>query len=128
MKKKFMSLAVLSLFAVSLASCTFATKPTNPASQTTPTATEPGTEQSRTLPAVEEVNEAPFNSIKLMYGDKVYAFDKTNKKVVVTKYNNYSEYKNNSGTKLFEESVKYIKYDSTTNGVYFVNDNRGYTI
>lgn len=80
-----------------------------------------------TTPTSVEYNDTTVEAGKYMYLKVVYDFDKTNKKIKATEYASYSQYKNNTGTLLFEKDVKYIDY-SNSHAVYFVNDNKEYYV
>ena len=68
---------------------------------------------------VEEVADCDLPSGKYMVNKTVYDYNKTDKKVVVTEYENYSDYLNNRGTKKYEGTVKFIQYTSSITAILF---------
>ena len=72
-----------------------------------------------------------IDSLNLESGDymvvqTVYSFDKANKKLIATKYEDYDSYKNKQGTVLYDGSVRFVKVTSmmlgTLNAAYFEID------
>lgn len=70
-----------------------------------------------------DVETIDVPSGEYMVTDTIYAFDKDNKKISVTKYEDYDSYKNKQGTVLYDGAVRFVKVSSTFaadyNAVYF---------
>ena len=110
--KKVLTVALaLGLVGLLLTSCSSEGSETT----TTPVATST---QTTTTAQYKEVADTDFKSGKYMHNASVYEFDKTNKKIIITDYKNYTAYKNNEGTKKLDTTVKFVE-STFGNAVYF---------
>lgn len=78
---------------------------------------------------IVEVADCDLPSGKYMVNKTVYDYTKTDKKIIVTEYANYSDYLNNIGTKKYEGTVKFVQYKSDVTAILFndgTNDNYFY--
>ncbi len=81
---------------------------------------EPVETSTQVTPTYQEVSECPIETGTYMLNNELYDFNKDTKKMIVTKYNDYSAYKSNQGEKQVDTTVKYISYNGR-NTIYFVN-------
>ena len=77
------------------------------------------TPSSSTERVVEEVSDCDLPSGKYMVNKTVYDYNKTDKKIIVTEYETYTDYLNNTGTKKYEGTVKFIQYTSSITAILF---------
>ena len=68
-----------------------------------------GSQGGQTQPTYKELDDCDFPVGKYMINDIVYDYNKTDKKVIATKYESYSAYKNNDGVKQFETTVNFVE-------------------
>ena len=88
-------------------------------------------------PVVSESSEEPVISVVNPYVDietidieggdymvntTIYSFDKANKKMKVTQYEDYESYKKNEGTLLFDVAVRFVLVNNNYNAIYFENE------
>ena len=125
--KKLIKLIPVILLGIVLASCGETSNNKN--TPVDPPNPGPSIQEPDPEPELVEVSTTEVEGGKYMYNDVVYDIDKTLKKVTVTRYTSYTAYKNNTGTLLFEKSIKYVKYEKSDvehNAVYFENDSKVY--
>ena len=75
----------------------------------------------------DEVSDVPLETGTYMKNNEVYDFNKETKKLIITKYEDYDSYKNNSGVKQLETTVQFIDFNGN-NAVYFQNGEKEFFI
>ena len=75
-----------------------------------------------------DIDSVNLESGEYMVLDTIYAFDKENKKLTASKYEDYDSYKSKQGTVLYDGAVRFVKRSSLLTGdlegVYFeINQN-----
>ena len=127
-------LAALILVGLGLSSCFEGSVPA--LTSTSPTSKEPiiiDPTTTKTSEGYTEVADVAIPSGKYMVNSTLYDYNKENKRVIVTKYDTYTAYKNNQGTKLFDTTVKFVSFSPSMSlktfsydSIYFKNGDTEY--
>ena len=127
MKNKAVTIVMGLVSLAVLASCGGTNAPASTTAATSvPAATTQASEPAATdifVDTYTDIDTLDLASGNYMVANVIYAFDKENKKISSTKYEDYDAYKNKQGTALYDGSVRFVKVTSVLlgnfNAAYF---------